>query len=139
MPHDRPAGRSGLHAPLNAPCPSDVKVDVIDVGRPMTKNLAVEDIRAEETDLHDGKPVDNGKALVRNIDPTESDIERTTANHLREVYRLPQSKESGARADRPPETLAAGSERPDELWRSVAWVLLIVLVADTFVANRSYA
>jgi hypothetical protein len=85
-----------------------------------------------------GVVVDNGKALVRNVDPTESDIERTTANHLREVYRLPDSNESNPGADRPPETLAAGSERPDELWRSVAWVLLVVLVAETFVANRSY-
>ena len=34
---------------------------------------------------------------------------------------------------------AAGSERPDELWRGVAWVLLILLVAETFVANKTYA
>jgi Aerotolerance regulator N-terminal len=86
-----------------------------------------------------GIVVDNGRALVRNVDPAESEIERTTAKNLREVYRLPDSKEIGPRKDRPPETLAAGGERPDELWRSVAWALLIVLVAETFVANRTYA
>ncbi|HKI20579.1 MAG TPA: hypothetical protein VKA15_22005, partial [Isosphaeraceae bacterium] len=86
-----------------------------------------------------GVAIENGRALVRNVDPAESEIERTTVATLREVYRLPEAKENQPREQRAAATLAAGEERPDELWRSIAWGLLIVLVAETFVANRTYA
>ena len=84
-----------------------------------------------------GCPSKNGRALVRNVDAAESEIERTTVANLREVYRLPDASQNGQRENNAPETLAAGGERPDELWRAVAWTLLIVLVAETFVANRT--
>ena len=45
-----------------------------------------------------------------------------------------RTRGSGARERWPPT-----GERPDELWRTVAWVLLIVLVVEMFVANRTYA
>ncbi|MFI5454523.1 MAG: BatA domain-containing protein [Isosphaerales bacterium] len=86
-----------------------------------------------------GVAIDNGHALVRNVDPAESEIERTTVATLREVYRLPEANDNKPRAQQATATLAAGEERPDELWRSIAWGLLIVLVAETFVANRTYA
>ena len=81
----------------------------------------------------------DGKAIVRNIDVTESDIERTTASGLREHYRLPEVSEGDALVDEASEIGAGGGERPDEFWRTVAWALLIVLLLETFVANRTYA
>jgi hypothetical protein len=84
-----------------------------------------------------GVALENGQALVRNVDPAESQIERTTVATLREVYRLPEARKKPAREARA--TLAAGGERPDELWRPLAWTLLIVLVVETFVANRTPA
>ena len=86
-----------------------------------------------------GVVVENGCALVQNVDPTESEIERTTVAKLREVYSLPEVKKSGPDDEKVPETLAAGGERPDELWRTVAWTLLVVLLVETLVANRTYA
>ena len=81
----------------------------------------------------------DGKALVRNIDATESDIERTTAAKLREHYRLPEGSKVDAPVDEASEIVGGGGERPDEFWRTVAWTLLIVLLLETFVANRTYA
>lgn len=86
-----------------------------------------------------GVAVKNGHALVRNVDPAESEIERTTVAALREVYGLPEAKAGKPFEENLPGAPAAGEERPDELWRSIAWALLIVLVAETFVANRTYA
>jgi len=86
-----------------------------------------------------GVAIENGHALVRNVDAAESEIERTTVATLREVYRLPEAKEGKPREEDATATLAAGGERPDELWRSIAWGLLIVLVVETYIANRTYA
>jgi hypothetical protein len=85
-----------------------------------------------------GVVIENGRALVRNIDAAESDIERTTLAKLREAYRLPQGTKRDSRREGP-DSLATAGERPDELWRTVAWVLLVVLVVEMFVANRTYA
>ena len=38
--------------------------------------------------------MDHGRALVKNVDPAESEIERTTVAKLREVYHLPEAKAS---------------------------------------------
>jgi hypothetical protein len=86
-----------------------------------------------------GVVIDNGRALVRNVDAAESEIERTTLGKLREAYRLPQATKSDPRPEDGPGTLATAGERPDELWRTVAWALLVVLVVEMFVANRTYA
>jgi hypothetical protein len=85
-----------------------------------------------------GVVVTNGRALVRNVDAAESEIERTTVAKLREAYRLPQGAKNDQHADEP-DSLAAGNERPDEFWRTIAWALLVVLVVEMFVANRTYA
>ena len=58
---------------------------------------------------------------------------------VREFYGL---RDAGASDQDEPErqlNVAPGGERPDELWRAVAWILLIVLVIETFVANKTYA
>jgi hypothetical protein len=86
-----------------------------------------------------GVVVENGGALVKNVDPRESEIERTTAEKLREFYSLPEGQSTKQDDENAAETLAAGGERPDELWRTVAWTLLVVLVIETLVANRTYA
>ena len=86
-----------------------------------------------------GVTIADGRALVRNVDPAESDVERTTLAKLRAFYRLPDAIEKSPNQDRP-EILAAGSERPDEFWRAVAWILLVVLVIETFgKLTRTYA
>jgi Aerotolerance regulator N-terminal len=86
-----------------------------------------------------GVNVQNGRALVRNVDPAESDVDRTSLQKLREFYRLPEPTSNASHEQAIPESLAAGSERPDEYWRAVAWALLVVLVIETFVANKTYA
>jgi len=86
-----------------------------------------------------GVVINNGNALVRNVDAVESEIERTNVAKLREAYHLPQATKSDPREEDRPEAVATGGERPDELWRTVAWTLLAVLVVEMFVANRTYA
>ncbi len=47
-----------------------------------------------------GVILNNGSALVRNVDAAESEIERTTVAKLREAYRLPEGTRSVARRGR---------------------------------------
>jgi hypothetical protein len=86
-----------------------------------------------------GVTLENGRAIVRNVDAAESDVERTTLAKLRAFYALPDAPPGHSPEQALSESLAAGSERPDEIWRSVAWALLAVLVIETFVANKTYA
>jgi hypothetical protein len=86
-----------------------------------------------------GVTVRDGRAVVRNVDAAESEVERTTAARLREVYRLPQGRQDDRRREEEAPALAAAGERPDEVWRAVVWVLLAVLVVEMFVANRTYS
>ena len=66
-------------------------------------------------------------------------IERTTVARLREAYGLTRGSQNDAIEGDAPDTLEAAGERPDEQWRTVAWVFLVVLVVEMFVANRTYA
>ncbi len=86
-----------------------------------------------------GVRIEKGEAIVRNVDVLESDVERTTFAKIRETYRLPDSPASDTGKHSLSAELEAGSERPDEMWRTVAWILLFVLVVETFVANKTYA
>jgi Aerotolerance regulator N-terminal/von Willebrand factor type A domain len=97
--------------------------------------------RADETPAQaPGVTMSNGRAIVRNVDPAESNIERTTVAQLRETYRLPDvAKTAALEHEDESKSLAGTSERPDEFWRTIAWALLVVLVLETFVANRTYA
>ena len=84
-----------------------------------------------------GVTIENGHALVRNVEPAESEIDRTTVATLRGVYSLPEARQA-----RPREVAAgpaAGMERPEEIWRPIAWGLLIVLVVEMLIANRTNA
>ena len=51
--------------------------------------------------------IENGHALVRNVDAAESDIERTTVAKLREVYRLPDAGEKPSPESEGSQSLAA--------------------------------
>jgi hypothetical protein len=80
-----------------------------------------------------------GGVIVRNSDPSESRIDRATLAEFRSTLRLPEGK---ARPGSEPSATAggpAGALRPGEFWRPVAWTLLVVLVAETFLANRTHA
>ncbi len=89
--------------------------------------------------LSPGVTMKNRHALVRNVDASESEIERTTVGQIREHYRLAGVIKTVSREDTGPESLVATGERPDELWRTVAWLLLIALLVETYVANRTHA
>jgi hypothetical protein len=73
---------------------------------------------------------------VRNLDPRESEIGRLSVEQFRQLFRLPQADSAAALAavDPPP-----GSQRPNELWPYVVWLLFLVLALELFVANRSTA
>ena len=85
-----------------------------------------------------GVAVESGQAIVRNLDPTESNLDRITPATLREVYRLPAPHATGRVRDDSQDTLP-GSQRPDEFWAWILLTLLAVLVVETFVANQTYA
>ncbi len=105
---------------------------------PETSRVRLE--RAGEVEAQGpGVSVKDDRAVVRNVDAAESEIERTTAARLREVYGLPQGRQNDRRQEEEATALAAAGERPDEVWRAVAWVLLAVLVVEMFVANRTYS
>jgi hypothetical protein len=89
--------------------------------------------------LSPGVTIENGHAMVCNVDASESEIERTTVAQLREHYGLSGVTKTVVPEDKGPESLAVAGERPDELWRTVAWVLLIVLLVETYVGNRTHA
>ena len=55
--------RNGLRSPLKVPFPARTRIDVIDVGRPVSRNRAVELVQAEQTALREGQPVRVGVRL----------------------------------------------------------------------------
>jgi hypothetical protein len=85
-----------------------------------------------------GVVIEDGNAIVRNIDPAESSLERISPARLREIYRLPVAHSFMGKRDSDTDEPPPGSERPDELWAWIACALLAVLVVETFVANRTY-
>jgi hypothetical protein len=105
-----------------------------------------ENQRVQEKPAGSGKEAEPGitsvenTVVVRNLDPTESEMERLTEEQFRKAYHLPlldadiANRRAAAAANG-----ASGSERPDEIWTYVVWLLLIVLVGELFVANRTHA
>ena len=77
--------------------------------------------------------------VVRNADPAESEVDRASLAEFRKAFDLPELAKTASKEDDDPMPLPDGSQRPDEIWRWFAWGLLIVLVAETFVANRTHA
>ena len=83
----------------------------------------------------------DGRVLVANVDPQESNLTRVSPEKFRETLRLPEKQELG---DLSAEELAAlapppGAERPEEIWRWVAWILLGWLILETFLAGQVHA
>ncbi len=78
--------------------------------------------------------------VVHNLDPAESAIERLSVPEFHRHYHLPEGMNLfGKPATEPgPEGVKDG-ERPDELWVSVVWVLLGVLLIEFLVAGRTSA
>jgi hypothetical protein len=81
------------------------------------------------------------RILVFNAAPEESELARVTPDEFRQSFRLPDKQEF---ADLSTEQLAAlapppNSERPEEVWRTIAWILLGWLVVETFLAGRVHA
>ena len=79
------------------------------------------------------------RLIVRNPDPSESRIERATMAEFRSSLRLPEASAKDSSDAAGALELPEGAVKPGEFWRPVAWALLIVLVAETFVANRTHA
>jgi hypothetical protein len=77
--------------------------------------------------------------VVRNLDPRESEIERLTAEEFRQALHLPEPEHTAADSGTAAVPRPAGEQRPDELWVYVVWGLLLVLVVEVFVANRTHA
>jgi len=81
-----------------------------------------------------------GRVTARNLDATESDLERVTGEKFRQTYHLPELSAAARKARAAASVTApADNERPGELWTYVVWALLLVLVAELFVANRTHA
>jgi hypothetical protein len=99
---------------------------------------SIHDLKLGPDDLPGVETVKGGLA-VRNPDPAESQIDRASLADFRSTLRLPEAKVKPS-PDEPAltETLP-GSVKPGEFWKIIAWALLVVLVAETFLANRTYA
>jgi hypothetical protein len=79
-------------------------------------------------------------AVVRNLDPKESEIERLTPQEFRAAFQLAELDETAQkRAARATVAPPPGSQRPDEMWPYVIWALLLVLTMEIFLANRTHA
>jgi hypothetical protein len=79
------------------------------------------------------------RSIVRNLDPRESRFERCTVKEFRAAFQLPDAPPPADAASRSAAAGPAGSQRPDESWPSVVWSLVLVLVLEMLVANRSHA
>jgi hypothetical protein len=81
-----------------------------------------------------------GRWLVTNLDPRESALDRVTQEELIEALGI-----STVTSDDPAKQaslslmLPRDALRADEIWTSVAWVLLVVLVLETLLAGRVHA
>jgi hypothetical protein len=82
---------------------------------------------------------DNALVTVRNLVPAESEIERFSPEQFRKVFHLPESDNVQEKTSAAASPQFSESQRPEELWIYVVWILLILLVAEIFVANRTPA
>jgi hypothetical protein len=86
-----------------------------------------------------GITYDGAKVIVHHLDPAESESERNSLEQFRQVFHVPESDGAGEKSATAAEKLVPESQRPDELWMYVVWILLFLLVAEIFVANRTPA
>jgi hypothetical protein len=66
-------------------------------------------------------------------------MDRATVAEFREALRLPETKTKPITDASDLAEPLPGSIQPGEFWKPIAWALLVVLVAETFLANRTYA
>jgi hypothetical protein len=104
----------------------------------LPETARVQSIPADRAHLP-GISNDRAKVIVRNLDPAESEIERFSLDQFRQVFHVPQSDAAGEKTATAVEKLFPESQRPDELWMYVVWILLFLLVTEIFVANRTPA
>jgi hypothetical protein len=77
---------------------------------------------------------------VTNLDPKESALDRLTPEQLFAALGIEESPEKdAAKQVALALTLPADALRPDEIWTTVVWLLLIVLAAETLLAGRVHA
>ncbi len=80
------------------------------------------------------------QVFVYNLDPKESEIDRASAEQFRQAFHLFDLKTSDKRQSADASAkVPPSSQRPDEIWTYIAWALLLVLLAEVFVANRTHA
>lgn len=80
------------------------------------------------------------RLIVTNLDPRESVLDRVTPEDLAEAFGVtPPKPDAAAEAAALGITVPADALRPDEIWTTVAWLLLIVLAAETLLAGRVHA
>ncbi len=77
--------------------------------------------------------------VVRDVGPSELEVDGATLAEFRAAMRMPEAAKDDNKDEPTPGPTIAGGVRPGESWRAVAWLVLVVLVAETFVANRTHA
>lgn len=88
----------------------------------------------------DETPGNEGRYLVTNLDPRESALDRLTPEQLFASLGIEESPEKNAAEQAALAlTLPADALRPDEIWTTVVWLLLIALAAETLLAGRVHA
>jgi hypothetical protein len=81
---------------------------------------------------------DGHAVIVRNLDPAESEIDRLSGEEFRRQFHVPVVEGEAYKEQSAAEAAAlAGGQRADEVWVYVVLVLLVVLLAELWVANRT--
>jgi len=82
---------------------------------------------------------DDNRATVWNLDPGASEIERFSLDQFRQTFHLPAADGAAEKSSRTAATLLPEAQRPDEIWMYVVWTLLLLLIVELFLANRTTA
>lgn len=110
----------------------------------LTNQLADRSLIAErivkKSDERTGLTEQGGKWQIANLDPRESAPDRWAIEDFQKLFggtgsadKTSAEKESLALL-LPPDSL-----RPDEIWQTIAWLLLFILAAETLLASRVHA
>lgn len=97
------------------------------------------EIAGPEADKPPGITLDKNIVNVRNVDASESRLQRYTQKQFRDEFHLADVKIAEAPRQAQAALVPIGAERPNELWTSVVWLLLLVLAVELFLANRTHA
>jgi hypothetical protein len=86
------------------------------------------------------RPEEPGRWIVTNLDPRESSLNRVTPEELQiALGGGSETAEDEAQQAALRLFLPTDSLRPDEFWTTVAWLLLLILAAETLLASRVHA